>query len=408
MDVATLTKALTDPRLPARWRYYTGDHPQVYLTAKIRTVFRALADSLPQNYCGLAVNARLQRLRVLGFTGPDADAASQVWDLSRLPQRQDVAWRWGLVHGAVTMALDLDRDGQTILAPVPATLMHVEPDPADPFQAAWAGKQWRDQGRWHMRLWDRDTVQDFHGPEGEDTRPAPDHWTPVDEPTPHGWGGVPAVSLEPYGYRVPSLIDTLQPTQDRINKLVANKFVAAEFGAFRQRVFFTTQEVDDGALEQAPDRAIILDPGIDTPARVQEMTPTDLTNYDKAIDAEVNALFTIAPLPRHLRVNPGASPSGEAIKADEGPFVETVEDNQREFGEGLATALRLLGLDADPVWKSPVVNDDQANATVVRTLAEAGVPWQPLMERYLGWTAEEVADLSDQAFAASVTAALGV
>lgn len=407
MDMDYLTASLTDPRYAARWRYYTGAHPQVYLTAKIRTVFRDLADSLPQNYCGLAVNARLQRLRVRGFTGPDADAAETVWEKSRLPQRQDVVWRWGLVYGSVSLVADLAQDGSQVLVPVPPTLMHVEPDPSDPFQVAWVGKQWKGPDRWYMRFWDRETLWEYYGPEGETKRPTMERWTAAGS-SPHGWNTVPAVSLQPYGFRVPSLIDTLQPTQDRINKLSANKFVAAEFGAFKQRVFFTTQDLEDGALEQAPDRAIVLDPGMDTPASVHEMSATDLANYDSAIDAEVNALFTIAPLPRHLRVNPGAGASGEAIKADEGPFVETVEDNQREFGEGLSAALRVMNIDAEPVWKSPTVNDESGKAALVRLLADAGIPWQPLVERYLGWTAEDISGMSDAAFASAVTAALGV
>lgn len=379
-----LAAAVASPRVARRWRYYTGDHPTVWATPKLREVFRTLADSMSTNYCAVAVDSRVNRLRVTGWAGPNADEADAVWAASRLPQRHDRLVRWALAHGtAVVLADTVSRT----LHPQPATLAAVVPDPDDPGTAAYAGKVWRvptGDGRTTRRA-------AVYWPDRTETyTEAPGVGWRLDDVVPQPAGRVPAVLVEPYADG-PPVLDVIASPQDRINKLSSNKMVAAEFGAFRQRVFFTRQYVDPFDVRQAPDHAIILDPGdTDAAARVQEMSATDLANYDAAITAEVDALFTLAALPRHMRVNPGSSPSGDAIKADESAFLEAVRAHQREVGEALADAMALLGVDAEPVWADPEPDQDEANARTVAVLVGAGIPWQAAATRQ-GWTAEEVA-----------------
>lgn len=399
--------------LGARWAYYAGDHPRIYVTPKMRETFRDLADSLVENYCGIAVNARLQRLEVTGWDGAGADAAQQVWDEGGFPQRQDVLYRWGLVHGSVNLIVQDD-----VITANSAALSYAHPDPDNWLGVAWAGKAWHDDNRWHVTLWDETHIYRYVGPEvaslnvGDVRRaviPKGDAFTPRGDNAveAHGYDRVPVFPINPYGYMAPPLLDQISPIQDRINKITANKFVAAEFGAFRQRVFFTRQDLDPYTVRQQPDHAIVLDPGdADGRASVQELGATDLANYDNAKNSEVDALFTIASLPRHMRVNPGAAPSGEAIKADEGPFVEALHDHQREYGQALVGALGLLGIEAEPVWRDVEPHDDLINAQIVSTLVAAGIPWQVAAARYLAMSSEEIAEAEgiEQAVSDTLTA----
>jgi hypothetical protein len=402
------TLAKTQHRhLSARWAYFVGDHPRIYVTPKMREAFKDIADSLVENYCGIAVNARIQRLEVTGWDGGGAEAAQRVWEDGGFPQRQDVMFRWGLVHGGCNLIV---QDG--IITANSAALSYAEPDPDDWLGVSWAGKAFlSDEEEWHVTLWDETSIYRYTGPkairknlDGEDkgfvTIPqGTDFHLDEDEPgtvEAHGYDRVPVFPVNPYGYMAPPLIDQISPIQDRINKITANKFVAAEFGAFKQRVFFTRQDVDAYSLRQQPDTAIILDPGdSEGRASVQELQATDLKNYDDAKNAEVDALFTIASLPRHMRVNPGAVPSGEAIKADEGPFVEALRDHQREYGEAFVSALQLIGIDAEPVWRDIEPHDDLINAQVVKTLVDAGLPWQKVASMFLGMSEEDIADAQD-------------
>lgn len=392
-DLKTLMGAVNNRRFAWRWNYYSGAHPKVYVTPKLRTTFRNLADSFDENYCGLAVNARLSRLEVTGWEGPGAEAAQAVWDASRLARRQSRLWRYALVHSTAVLIADV-QDGQPDRLMVnPATVAYGHPNPDEPDTLLWIGKAWESTEGWRATLmYDDETVR-LKAPKG--AKPTNINAFVVDPDDPGGPNpleGVPGVVLSPYDEGQP-LVDSITGLQNRINKLAANKFVAAEFGAFKQRVFFTQQQVTPFDLKNAPDEAIVLDPGEQgAQARVQELTATELANYDNAKNAEVDALFTIATLPRHMRVNPGAAPSGEAIKADEGPFVECLKDLQNNLGEALTEAMALFGIEADPVWRDPSVHNELAQAQTVQAFVDAGVPVSPLLTKYAGWGEEETTD----------------
>lgn len=393
------TVAQTQNRLLAlRWAYWSGQQPKIYLTPKLAETFRALADSLTENYCTMAINSRIHRLEVTGWDGPGAATAEDVWTKGGFPLRQDAFYRWGLVHGHSYLAVD-----EGMIAANPATTMFAYPDPDDWNRALWAGKCWTEGGDWYVTLWDDGETARYvarnqqkkrkylHDTTSHSTLPPSADNFVLEEESSHGFDQVPVIPVNPYGYLASPMIDIISPIQDRINKLVSNKLIAAEFGAFKQRVFFTRQQLSPEAIRQQPDTAIVLDPGDgDSKASVQEMSATDLGNYDDAKNAEVDALFTVASLPRHMRVNPGSAPSGEAIKADEAPFIEAITDHQREFGQAFVQAFGLLGVEAEPMWRNPVANDDLSNARVVGELVQSGVPWQALMGRYLGWSPDEV------------------
>ncbi len=395
-DLKTLVDATQGRDIAARWNYYVGRHPKVYATPKLRQVFRTLADRFDENYCGLAINTRLSRLEVTGWEGPDADAAQEVWVRSRLHQRQGRLWRYALVHGRSYVIADPEADGGPRLRVNPATLVYGEPEDDDPDTMRWLGKVWRDGDGWKATLWYPDATIPLVSPR----KRARDYGAFVldGDIVPNGTDGqVPGVELNPYDDGQP-LIDAIAGLQDRINKMASNKFVVAEFAAHDQRVFFTRQDVTPYDVQNAPDRAIILDPGdADAKASVTQLAGSDLSKLDASKSDEVDSLFTIATLPRHLRINPGSDPSGDAIKADEGPFVETIRDVQREMGAALQTAMALLGLDAEPVWKDPTVHNDLTNAQTIQTFNDAGVPPKATLTKYAGWSQDEV----DEAMAAA-------
>ena len=357
-EAIDLTIAHTQNKaLLTRWGYYSGVQPKIYLTPKLAETFRALADSLTENYCGLAVNSRIHRLELLQFDGPGAMDAQKIWSDGGYPLRQDSFYRWALVHGHAYLVVN--EDG---IYANPATTMYAHPDPDDWMKSSWAGKLYVEGDKWKVTIWDETVVRRYKakGPGRKNAlltgqAPGADDFLLEDEEN-HGFDRVPVIAVNPYGYLGSPLMDQISPIQDRINKITANKLVAAEFGAFKQRVFFTRQQLTPEAIRQQPDTAIVLDPGdADAKASVQEMGGTDLKNYDDSKNNEVDSLFTIASLPRHLRVNSsfGAGASGIAIAADEGPFTEAIFDHQREFGQAFVQAFGMMGLEVEPEWKSP-------------------------------------------------------
>ncbi len=386
-DMAAIHQQTTEAALTRRWQYFTGAHPAIWATQKLQRSFASIVGSMTENYCGLAVQARVTRLAVTGWTGPDAAAAEGLWAVSRLPQRQDRLFRWAVAYGRAYLLLAETGDKQELYPAPPTRVGHLVDD-ADPNKLRVAGRVQQTQAdrsssstRTTVTLYYADQTVTY---EGDGTRW--EQFTLTSEAA--GLGSVPVQVVTPYGDG-PVLLDQIIPSQDRINKLASNKLIAAEFGAFRQRVFFTRQQINDGDLRNLPDTAIVLDPD-DGQAKVQEMSATDLSNYDSSKDSEINGLFTIASLPRHMRVNPGTPPSGEAIKADEAPLVEALLDHQREMGEGIVEALALAGVDAEPQWRNPAPRNELSEADTVSRYVMMGVPWQVAVQKFAGWSLAEV------------------
>jgi hypothetical protein len=268
---------------------------------------------------------------------------------------------------------------------------------------AWAGKAWLniDSGKWHATLWDEDHLYRYATKGEVPYMPGEglNSFSPtgadfvLEDVEAHSYGQVPVVPVMPFGFLASPVLDQIAPIQDKINKMSANKFVTAEFTAFSQRVFFTRQQLDPYEVRQQPDHAIVLDPGdADAKASVQELGGHDLSVYDEAKEREIDALFTIAMLPRHLRANVNSHLSGEAMKADEAPFVESLHDHQREFGQALSTAMGLIGIDAEPMWRNVEPRDEFRNAQTVKHLVDSGLPWQTVAQEFMDLTPEQIAD----------------
>ena len=392
----TVALKVQDAAWDRRWRYFQGKHDRIWATPKMAETFRELADSFTENYCSVAINARVSRLEVTGWDGDTR--AETVWEQGAFPQRQDVLYRWGLTYGVVYLVVQDDQ-----IAANSPVLCYAQPDPNDWMKQAWAGKMWLDidSGEWHASLWDETDIYRYkatgqvpYTPAETLTMYSPQGmgWVFQDAQR-HGYDQVPVVPCQPYGFQAAPLLDQVKPIQDKINKLSANKFVAAEFGAFKQRVFFTRQQLDPFDVRQQPDTAIVLDPGdSDARASVQELGQTDLTVFDHAKDKEIDAFFTIAALPRHLRQNMPGHVSGEALKADESPFLEALHDHQREFGEGMVEAMRIMGIEATPAWRDTSPRDEFRNAQTLDLLVRSGLPWQTAAQMYMGFSSEEIAD----------------
>lgn len=422
------------------WRYYDGDHPPLWLTSKMASLFRGMATRLHDNLCEMAVDALLSRLEVTGWEdvpplqlpgqlgqqlptaeGVMAAAATALWGMNSLDLEQEELYRHALVSSVGYVLVWPGEDGQPEIVQQDPRTIYVEYGSMRRDDRLWAVKCWWDQEavRWRANLYEKGQLgqpstvvrllQTQRG-NAESIPDGPNGFT-IDPDDPGGPSGLPTsdVPLVPFQRRRDgrSRLHNLTPIQDKINKLAANKLVAAEFAAFRQRVFITTQQLPDNAISNAPDRAIVLDPGTpDAPTSVHEFAVTELANYDDAITAEVGKFFTVAQLPRHLIVGTGsASPSGEAIKADEGPFVQLVDSWVARLGASWQDVMALLGVQARPVWAETATHHDLTTAQTVKGFTDAGAPLGLVLARYAGWSEEEVAEAQAEASAREAQAA---
>jgi hypothetical protein len=83
--VATLTKRLDDraPKIEKYERYYEGKHNLRFATRKYREAFGALFREFADNWCGVVIDATVERMRVEGFRFPTPKKEQELEDLQR-------------------------------------------------------------------------------------------------------------------------------------------------------------------------------------------------------------------------------------------------------------------------------------------------------------------------------------
>lgn len=449
---ADLAEALRElrtkrPVLDLRWQYHDGQHPTPWLTERHRLAFGPhFTTDLQDNYCGLGVAATVLRLEVTGFQPRREDvpdeavaAAAALWDANAMDLEQEELYQAAVAAGeAYIIMWPRDRqqpDGTTQQVTDERTGVQlydfVVNDARNVYlklghnrrDRLWAAKVWRDDRskRWRATLYYPDEVVRLQtAPRPSDSAfPAKADAFLLDQEDPGGPNDLGTVPVFRFARdrKGRSVIDTMRPGQDKINKLAANKMVAAEFLAWPQRYALIAGEIKDDTLRPRPGAFLTLDPGGEAmdeagqttkaPAtQVGQFPAADLSNYDDAKREEVQTILTLAMLPRRLQVGEGAAPvSGEAVRADEGPFVAVVEDWQQMLGGTLEDIYEALGLEVKPVWKPAEVSNSLSLAQEVLAYVQAGVPTAVAVAYVANWDEDMMAKLTDELDAASERAA---
>lgn len=387
------------PYIERRWRYYVGEHDEKVLSPKFRETWHKFSEarSLFTNWCALVVDAPLSRLSIQGWKAPKSESAinraKALWEANALDLESEEVHRHAMVSGEAFVIVwpRIDQDGQRVagvydISLQDETTMHVEYETRRRNDRSWAAKVWQDGRRWRAILYYPDEIVKLVTQElGENPQcPRDPEAFGVDfsDPGgPHDFGSVPVVRFS-RDFAGRSKLDDVIPIQDRVNKLVADKLVAAEFGAFPQRWVLSNDGPPPEALRAGPGSVWNIPPkstseesGEEADTRVGQFPTTDLGNYDRTIQAEVNALFSVAQLPRHLLIDPGVATSAEAIKADEGPMVAAVRGYLNLFSAAWTDVMTLCGVRVEsPAWQSVEVHNLTTESQAFQFLTQAGMP----------------------------------
>lgn len=397
--------------------YYDGDHRLAFTTKKFREAFGDLFSALSDNWCGVVVDASVERLEVQGFRYGDDDEADSdawaIWQANGLDAEITTAFETSVATGYGYLLVSPGDDGGpariTVEHPLEMIVAHM---PGDRRRRAAALKSWVDeeghalatlylpgavhkwrserplvsQGEQHARLEDALDPQRPKDPERgwrpvlaeqptEQLREV--RWAPRDDETDEdGFAGVNPAGRVPV---VPLLnrptmaglgrsdLKSAVPIQDAVNKLCADMIVASEFAAFRQR-WASGIEVPRDPETGEPVRKVF-DAAIDrmfaTPnaeAKFGSFEASDLSNYVSGVEMWVQHLAAQTRTPPHyLLGQSGAFPSGESLKSTETGLVAKVRRKQVVFGEALEETLRLAFRFAKP-------DDDRAESLNAETL----------------------------------------
>jgi len=330
-----------------------------------RAKFTELLEQAQANFMRLVVDATAERCNVqglrLGGTDEADDATWSIWQDNGMDAWQQVAFTEALSKRRSYLSVG-DDFGRPRIEIEDALQCFVEFVPGSRTTRAAGIKLWTDDwtGAELANVYMPDVVTYWEN-EG-------DRWTERDDARRNPWGTVPLVPL----VNRPTLLgfdtgvgefEDLLPIQHRINETILHRLIASHFGAFMQKwaTGIDVPEDDDG--NPIPP----FKPGVDQlwlgseDAKFGQFSATDLDNYIKAIEEDVQHIAVLSRTPRHYFTAAGQSPSGDAIRSAEAGLVAKVIAKQRFFGESIEEALRLArqvaGLDtptqAEVVWADP-------------------------------------------------------
>jgi hypothetical protein len=384
-----------------KYAYFDGNAPLKYSTDRIRRAFDNLSTYFSENWCGVIINAVLDRLILKGFYVQDENVDKTLDELFHSNNLQLDAYdvhESALVTGESFIIVDI-MDGKPQIYYNDPRYVTMVYDPSNPKLKLYAAKLWKEsENMTRMDLYYPDKTEHYTSEKGRTSG----SFT-LESETPNPFGVIPVFHFRCFrrGYKSELDISTIS-LQDAINKLLSDMMVAAEFEAFKMRVFIS--QTDPGDLKIGPDKKLWLpaNEGEGQNTQVIELGGSDLQNFLRPMNELSTAMAIITRTPRHYFVDAGAGLSGDALIAMESPLTKKVLQRQENFSvtwcELVSFLLQILGYglynpsEISTVWEPVASIQPVLAAQLTKTEVESGIPLKVSLKRQ-GWSAEEIAEL---------------
>jgi len=373
------------------WSYYDGDHPLVYSSARLQGLFRDIDARFSENWCAVIVDSVLDRLDLTRFTVANDDQATAalngIWERTEMNLDADDAHLAALVCGEAYVIGWKDEDGPVECYYNDPRLCHIQYDPAHPRRKLWAAKWWiGEDERYRMTMYYPDRLDYYEAAEKGNPNAA-SQFRPVEgeETAKNPLGKVPVYHLRLNRRKIKGeLSQSIRELQNAANKLVSDLMVAAEYGAFRQRVIISDADVGD--LKNAPNEiwALPAGDGVGQDTSVHEFSETALGNYLEAINHVAISMGIISRTPKNLFIRlPTHEISGEALLSMEAPLNSKCARYIQRFvpawRQVAAFLMELEGMDVDPMaitplFAKPETVQPRTRAEIRQINTNAGIP----------------------------------
>ena len=432
MDLATSTRNLKTAfdAIKAKQRtynemlaYYDGNQPTVYLTQRLREIFRGVDVEFVENWCAVVIDTCRDRINLKGFSIKDRKAQAAIdrlWESNELAIESDDIHTHALVCGEAFLIVWPDDTGETGEAYFnDPRMVHMVYDATNPRKKAYAGKLWTDDNdKARMTMYYPDHLEYWSTTQKSEDVTSANAFNPIAGDALRQAQGATGANWpnNPYGIvpvfhfrnnrRMVSDLNNVVPLQNGINKLLSDMMVAAEFGAYKQR-WVISQSTVEGRISSAPGTVMDLPAGdgVGQGTQVGEFTATDLKNYLDSIDNLSGAIGKITHTPKHYFYNGTGDPSGEALIALEAPLNKKASERIKRFGpvwrQVGAFLLQIAGISMD--WNDITVTFDKpetvqpmTQAVITKTYTDARVPLVTAL-RWEGRNEAELAQLKKDA-----------
>lgn len=408
-DLKRAFTALKDKqeRYARLWSYYDGNHPLVYVSPKLRNVFRNLDARWHENWAAVVVDSLLDRMVLKGFKCADGAmqaALDEWWDaLEVSADAEDV-------HKAVTVCAEgfylaeEGDEGVRSFANDPhlcAVLYHED----DPKRMEFAAKWWESDGATYLTLYYPERLLHFRALKKRAEISSADAFEPDGEKPeePNAYGEIPVFHFR-RDRRGKSRLTDVIPLNNALNKLFADMMVAAEYGAFKKRWIISSVEIQEGTLKAGPNEVDAI-PGTakedGQPTSVGQFEATELANFIAGLDYIASRIAILTHTPKHYLLQQG-DVSGEALIAMEAPLVREAASYmarmEATWKRVAAFVMKLSGRTVSPddiecVWDDEHTVQPYTESLIHVENAKAGIPITTQLRRE-GWSEEELAQMA--------------
>jgi SPP1 family phage portal protein len=386
--------------------YYNGSQPTVYLTKRMREIFRPLDITFVENWCSVVIDACQDRINLTGFSASNTQAEkllAEAWERNQMALDAADVHTDSLVLGECYAIVWPGEDGKAEVFYNDPRLVSAIYSGDNPRKIMVAGKLWRgDDGKAKMTLYYPDRLEYYTSQaEIENVSSAAafelDTTASATGTAPNPYGEVPVFHFKTNRGCVSDLTNVI-PLQNGVNKLLSDMMVAAEFGAYRQR-WVISQGGTDG-LKNAPGEIFDFPAGDGTgqDTSVGTFETTDLANYLSAIDKLSAAIGIITRTPKHFFYTQGGDPSGEALIAMEAPLNRKAQDRIDRFRpvwRSIAALIcRIEGVainpvEITPVFEKPETVQPKTRMEIIKLSVESTIPLDTALAD-AGWTQAQI------------------
>jgi hypothetical protein len=417
-----LTKRLDArrPRIDRLRSYVNGNAPLPEAGKNVRASWLEFQAKARTNFGALVVDALAERLIcngvMVGQSDQDDDRARQVWRENRMDIAVSDTIRDMLTVSIGYMVVGRDANGRPVVTSEQPEYMYAATDPLQPWIARAGVKVWRDEDAQedYAYVWASGQRQKFSRPMYENPNgrtkklltKASGKW--VAGGTEDYLGAPPIVVFE--NHDGTGEFEPHTDILDRINKGLLDRLVTTAMQAFRQRAVEggLPKEDENGPIDYAS--VFVPAPGAlwDLPEGIKiwesQESSQGIIAMLNAVKDDIRDLGAVTRTPLPMLVPDGANQSAAGSEFSKEGLVMKGKDRiariKPSLNEVLTIALKVI----DPEFKETVSSSfaDPTNVTTAEkydaaTKAQAvGVPWRTIMIDILGFSAEQVDEMSVQ------------
>jgi hypothetical protein len=391
--------------------YYRGVPSRLpWLTEQAQKDMKRLLSLTRSNYMGLVIDSMVERMQIVGFRingAADADKKTwEIWQENAMDSGSDQVLLESAIGGCsfVLVAPNPQRPDRPLIVPEHPTQTIVAYESGTARRKRIAGlKVWQDE--WTGRLFATLHLPGLLFKFQTDKKPA---GVELNNPT---WveRSVPGETWPmKTGYDDIFLIEVMNnprlltggvseiadvtPIQDRVNKTLADRLMAQDYGAFPQKWATGFPAEDENGnpqrIDVGKDRMVTSEIA-ETKFGQWESAPLD--PYSTAKREDIKDIASRTRTPAQYLLGEMSNVNGETLKASESGMVSKVRQRHRTAGEGFEETVRvarkLAGLGGEDqsmetMWNNPEFRTEGELVDALVKMSTLGVPQEALWERW--------------------------